>query len=613
MQQSNLFEQHGTQLAPIDQPTVSATVKALKAANEDHEWYPTTHEQIKTITDDIKRLSSVYELGSRDVSPTILDIGAGCGRVVTAIRDALNEDADSRRERIKAYAIEKAGVHINSYRAKDIHLIGTDFEETNLITKNVTIGFCNPPYSTFEAWIARLLQELAFKVLYAVIPERWGKSDTIKQAMQCRGIGFTKVIGTSDFHDAERKARAKVHLVRFSFIDLSDDALKEEEAKVQERWEQRRYHYRPNLGIEATSPFIQFINEELGLKKTNSDTTNKFHEHVERERVKKQMQQEGTECFELVKSRGVIWALLDSYERDMAHTLGQYKTIGTLDGTLLAELGVKYDDLLEGVRAKLYGWRNVYWGLLFDELTAIKEKLTSTHKKSLLNELSATALDFTYKNCVYVIGYAVELGNELIEESLVDIFKNLTNSDSILRYYKSNERVFSDSWRYNDYHGDGERKDKQSKRLLDYRFVISTWGNFGHNSWEHGLNESARQFANDLFVAFRLLGYSHLYGSCRYEDVDYGDAFFIHGTTPEGKNVELVKVRFYKNGNRHCSFNQEAMLRLNTTVSRILGWVRSKDNFTEETGEKAPSDAVWNISETMKVLPSSMLKLTQAA
>ncbi|MBT0587976.1 DUF4942 domain-containing protein [Alteromonas oceanisediminis] len=613
MEQSNLFEQPSAQLAKVKQASVSATVKALKAANEDYEWYPTTAAQIQVITDDVKRLSMVYELEGRDKNPTVLDIGAGCGRVVTAIRDTLNANKDKIGASVKAYAIEKAGIHTSTYRGKNIHLIGTEFAETNLITKSVTFGFCNPPYREFEAWIARLLQELAFKVLYAVIPERWTESKLIKQAIKSRGIEFSEIITTSDFLDAERKARAKVHLVRFSFVDLSQEALEEEKDAAGERWEQRRYHYRPDLGIKATSPFLKFISEELGLHKTTSETTDKFHEYVERQRVKAEMKKEGTESFELVKSRGVIWALLESYERNMQHTLNQYKTIGKLDGNLLSELGIKYEDLLESVRAKLYGWRGVFWGLLFDELDAIKEKLTAENKKTLLNQLSATALDFTYKNCVYVIQYAVEMGNELIEESLIDIYKSLTNADSIKTYYKSNTRVFDDSWRYNRYHGDGESLDRQSKRMLDYRFVISTWGNFGHNSWDHGLNESARQFTDDLIVAFRLLGYGNLYGSCRYEHIGYGDAYYITGTTPDGESVELVKIRFYKNGNRHLSFNQAAMLRLNTAVSRILGWVRSKEEFAEETGEDAPADEVWNISESMKILPSSMLKLTQAA
>jgi hypothetical protein len=613
MEQSSLFDAPSTALAPVNTASVNATLKALKAANQDHEWYPTTQAQIDIIAADIARLSRVYELESRDSNPTVLDIGAGCGKVVMAIRDILNAQKKEHAPSIKAYAIEKAGVHTKSYPEKGINLIGSELAETNLITKNVTFGFTNPPYSDYEAWIARLIQELAFKVLYAIIPKRWQDSKVIKQALKARGIEFVEIIGESDFLEADRKARAKVHLVRFSFIDLSVEAVEEDESTAEKRFKERNYYYRPSLGSNMTSPFALFLENELGLRKTHSETTEKFHEYVEKERIRKSMQTEGSTSYELVKSRGMVWALLDAYERDMTRVLEQYKLIGKLDGELLSELGVQYSDLVESVKAKLFVFRNVYWGLLFDELTAIKEKLTAEHKKDLLNTLSATALDFTYKNCVYVIEFAVKEGNKKIEESLVDVYRNLTNEESVKRYYKSNERVFNDNWRYNRYHGDGERLDKQSKRVLDYRFVLSSWGNFGTNSWDSGLTEGARQFADDLFVVFRLLGYSNLYGSSRYEHVDYGDAYYIHGTTPDGDNVELIKIRFYKNGNRHCSFNQEAMLRFNVTVSRLLGWVRSKEEFAEEAETEVPSETVWAVSDSMKILPSTVLKLTQKA
>lgn len=114
-------------------------------------------------------------------------------------------------------------------------------------------------------------------------------------------------------------------------------------------------------------------------------------------------------------------------------------------------------------------------------------------------------------------------------------------------------------------------------------------------------------------MVFRLLGYSNLYGSCRYGNVDYGDAYYIQGTTPEGENFELLNIRFYKNGNRYCSFNQEAMLRFNVTISRLLDWVRSKEEFAEEAETEVLCETVWAVSDSMKILHSTVLKLTQKA
>jgi hypothetical protein len=286
-------------------------------------------------------------------------------------------------------------------------------------------------------------------------------------------------------------------------------------------------------------------------------------------------------------------------------TLGQYKKISELDPVLLKELGVEYDGIRKGVKEKLFGYRNVYWSLLFEHLDAISSRLTSKHKKDLLNKLSANALDFTYLNAIYIISYAVEMGNELIEQSLIDVFQSLTSPDSISRYYKSNQHVYRDDWRYN------KEQFKASKFALDYRFISSSWSNFSSNSWEKGLNESARSFCDDLMVAFNLLGYGRINKSLAYDSFSYGDTLFIKGETVDGKMIELVKIKFYKNGNRHISFDQSAMLRLNVTVSRLLGWVRSKEEYANETETTSTvEDSVWSISDRMKVQASNILMLT---
>ena len=86
------------------------------------------------------------------------------------------------------------------------------------------------------------------------------------------------------------------------------------------------------------------------------------------------------------------------------------------------------------------------------------------------------------------------------------------------------------------------------------------------------------------------------------------------GTAPCGDIIELVTIKFYKNGNKHLKFNQDAMLRFNVTVSRLLGWVRSKEEFTTESDYTKPvNDNVWETSNSMKVTASNIFKLTNKA
>ena len=482
-------------------------------------------------------------------------------------------------------------------------MLGTDFHQINLISKNSTICFVNPPYSEFSQWISNIINHLNFGLLYAIIPIRWEDDLAIKEAMQLRGLKYSKILAEDDFLDADRAARAKVHIIRFSFDDV--DGSENIKNPISGRTGRS---YRQTIGRSSTDPFQLFLENELGLKKTYSTTTEKFNEYVEQERVRKEMNTEGTSCYELVESEGILWALLNNYERDLSKTLEQYKLISGIDDNLLQELGVNYEALRTGAKEKLLGFRNVYWSLLFEKLDTISSRLTSKNKKSLLTKLSSNALDFTYSNALYIIGYAVELGNEYIEQSLTDVFKQLTSPDSISRYYVSNKHIFSDDWRYT-------QNDKiSSKYLLDYRFIHSSWSNFSTRSWESGLCEGARDFTNDFLVIFKLLGYNSLYQTCSYDLVSPGGKISIMGNNPDGDQIELVRIKYYKNGNRHIFMDQGAMLRFNVTVSRILGWVRSKDDFaTESNNTETIDESIWDLSNQMKVTANNILMLTDNA
>lgn len=564
-------------------------VQNLKYAGQDFEWYPTSDEQMLTITNDINAINEELDFTVRsDQETKVLDIGAGDGRLLNAIKSACDF-------KMSLFAIEKASVHTSTYREKGITLLGTDFYETNFITKKCEIAVVNPPYSDFSNWIQTLILHLNFSILYAIIPQRWADDGDIQAAMKARGIEFAEVLAESDFLNADRAARAKVHVVRFSFNNLVAD----------ERFKKLGYDQYVSKGF--TDPFQMYIENELGLKKTYSSTTERFQQQVEKERVKKGLETEGAKGFELVQSRGVLWALLDSYERDLEKTLTQYKLIGSLDQSLLRELGVDYDGLRKGVSEKLYGYRNVYWSLLFENLEVIYSRLTMKNKQALLDTLMRNALDFTYNNAVYIIDYAVTTGNELIEQSLIDVYKSLTCESSISRYYKSNEHVYHDDWRH------GKSSNDSAKYALDYRFVFSSSANFESRTGRDCLSAYAQGFTQDIKVAFNLLGYSDLRFSTDLNSIGFGGSLSIMGRTPSGEEVELAVIKFYKNGNRHIKFNQKAMLRFNVTVSRLLGWVRHKEDYSSELETDTVSDEVWEISEGMSIVSGDVLRLTNNA
>ena len=587
--QTDLFSQDHNE--PVKSPSTHQLVKQLKAAGEDFEWYPTTPSQLAVVAEHMTQLFNEYDIPSRYAeSIRLLDVGAGSGSALDYLTDHL-KSLDEVTGPVERLAVEKSTLHINSYRNRGITLIGTVFEEINFISKSCDFAFVNPPYKHFTAWISVLLSQLNFKALYAVIPSRWKECDILKDAIKRRGITDVDVLGESDFYDAERQARAKVDIVCFSFADMpSEERLALRRA--------RNPHYKPTLGAGGNSPFQMFIENELGLVKTTSKSTKEFKEFEQKERIRKAMATEGSKSCELVKSSGVLAALLDNYDRDMQHILEQYKKIATVPGELLDELGVNYDSLVSGVKDKLFGLRQVYWQLLFENLHAISSRLISAHKIELLNTLNANALDFTEKNTIYIVNYAVAIANEKIEQGLVSVFKKLTDKESILKYYASNQHVYHDNWRYND----GRDFSIDSKRMLDYRFVYSSWSNFHNESYKHGLNDNAREFVSDLKVVFTLLGYSQLTLSDNLDDLSPGDKLTIKGNLPTGKTITLITIRFYGKGTRHLKFDQQAMLRFNCTVAQILKWVRSKEEFEYEThSTEGVNDCDWDIAESIHI------------
>ncbi|HAS6026887.1 class I SAM-dependent methyltransferase [Vibrio vulnificus] len=584
---------------PVAKQSTTSLVKQLKKGNEDFEFYPSTQEQIQAIIDDVNLLleSHTFSKTSKE-QLRIVDIGAGDGRVLNWLGEAL---ANNPNETLfpQLFAIEKATLHTQSYREKGITLLGTDFYETNFISKQADIAFCNPPYEDFSRWLQLLIAQLNFSLLYVIVPERWENDPAIKAALETRKVTSTKVIAKSDFTDAERKARGKVHIVRFAFNDFEADIIKAAKINGIKNRLNEYGEYQPLIGLNVTCPFQQFIETELNLKKSYSTTTNEFSEYCEQERLRKELKSQDSTSFAIVKSRGVLWALLDNYERDMSNVLRQYKALAEIEPELLQELGVEYSSIQAGVKDKLFGYRSVYWTLLFDELDTLAERLTQKNKMELLNTLKANSLDFTYLNAVYIINYAVSLANELVESSITDVYKALTSEESISRYYKSNERMYNDQWRHN------QTNQHASKRyVLDYRFVSSHDANFDRD----GLSANARAFCNDLIVIFGLLGYSGIENSVTYDSLSAGQLLKIHGLEPCGKRIDLIHIRFFLNGNRHIKFDQGAMLRLNVTASRLLGWVRSKAEFEHEV-DNLVSDAVWNLSDGLKILPQNILHL----
>ncbi len=121
------------------------------ASNQDFEWYPTTDEIISAVAQHAK------EITKRRISHTksILDVGAGDGRVLKVLAEALEDEHGRRPDML---AIEKSTPLIDAM-PKEIGIMGTDFHQQTLMDKKVDVIFCNPPYSEYALWMAKIITE----------------------------------------------------------------------------------------------------------------------------------------------------------------------------------------------------------------------------------------------------------------------------------------------------------------------------------------------------------------------------------------------------------------------------------------------------------------------
>jgi hypothetical protein len=283
-------------------------LKTVPNTEHDFEWYPTTDEIINCIKADM-------EISGGAEYPSILDCGAGDGRVLMALGGS------------KRYAIEKSRPLLDAMD-RSIFVVGSEFQEQTLIDLPVDVLFSNPPYSQYENWATKIITEGNATTVYLVIPDRWHKVDIIQDAIKARE-GKSSVIGSFDFLDADRKARAKVDIVK---INLGYESRFNSSARV----DPFTLWFENNFSIKANKVEQRSYSQSQGLKSELS------------QRIKG----------ELVNGRDLVTVLFELYQSDLAKLIKTYKSLETVDADLLAELDVNLKGVREALKLKIAGLKD---------------------------------------------------------------------------------------------------------------------------------------------------------------------------------------------------------------------------------------------------------------
>lgn len=544
--------------------TTAQLVARLKDAGEDFEFYPTTLEMVKLIWESRRK---PYDDGSGyniDHFGSVLDIGCGTCNFKRWINE-LNEPilkAEKDRQAVSIshyYVMEKSRILLQKLDASTV-VLGTDFHEATLIDKPVSTIFCNPPYREYEDWTVRIITESVCDDIFLIIPQRWKKSEKIMLALKQMNLSLeektdircdfitpykvnhtdVEVLGSADFMDAERAARAKVDIVHICKKYRNKDA-----------------------------GFDKFFDDVFQMPEDRGDKYDfEYHERkAEAEALKA----------ELMTGKDKIAILCTGYAAAQKQLFDHFKAICSLDAGVLKTIGVHKDAVKNALKKNFEGLKNLYWQASFDCLEEITSRLTTESRRALLGRFTLLkTVDFTPSNIYALVLWVIKNANNYTEKQMIDFFMALSSKENI-RNYVSNKRVFEqDRWRY-------VRQGDFSHYTLDYRIICTKHALPGERVYESRwhdtpVQEIYRGKISDICTVANNLGFPAA-------DIDLPQSYGKLGTvytTINGKRTLLFEFRCYQNDNVHVKFNMEFMKALNVAVARKLGWIKNAADIARE-------------------------------
>ena len=510
-------------------------IAELKEAGEDFEFYPTTRDMVRRIWRfQSDNRSAHYRFGN------VLDIGCGKCDFRRWVNELNRSAGDRSSVDISEYfVIEKSRILIDRLDP-DVIVLGTDFNETTLIDKEVDTIFCNPPYSEYEEWTRRIILESNCDDIFLIIPSRWKQSRTIQLALSSlkapEDTKLVSVLGHADFLNAERNARAKVDILHIDKSWMDDDA-----------------------------GFDYMFDEIFGMPDDNGDKWDAEFKAAE--------QQERKLKSELAAAKNKVELLCNGYEEARTELFNHFKTIAGLDTAVLESVGVHKKKVKAALKKKFSGLKALYWKAAFDCLDEITSRLTSASRRNMLERFAILkSVDFTPSNLYAMIVWVIKNYNKFTEQQMIDLFIGLSSKENV-RNYVSNKRVFEEFC--SRYSSDAK---KNTHYTLDYRIVCTEYAlpGEGWHSWDNHIEYACRTKIEDVCAVANSLGF-------QAGEIQLPETWGKRGTVymADEKTV-LFAFRCYLNRNVHIKFNIELMKALNVAVARKLGWIRKPSDIAQE-------------------------------
>lgn len=515
------------------------SVESVRGTEHDFEFYPTTDEIIQVIKKDITKKGG-YLTGKR-----ILDCGAGDGRILKAIAEnqSHNSNLDLKAQnRTHLFAIEKSETLI-AKMPEYIFPIGVDFHDQNLMTINMDIIYCNPPYSEFELWMIKILNEVSKSVVYMTIPDRWSDNVEISKIIRERNINVES-LGFFDFKNADRQARCNVEVIKINFK-------------------------------ESVNPLNSWIKENFNIK----EETNRTEETL-KERINKKRNEIG-KGHSLVNSNDYVDTLVQLYEEELNSLFDSFQKICSIDSENLSFFDLNINNLSIMVQHKARVIRSKYWSELIENIDSIKKRFSSSIRYEFSNEMdSHNSAEFNHSNIrsfiIWVLKNAKHYDEEMFERTIKQ-FVSFCNLES----YKSNKSRFVDGeWTYSDFKDIG---DQHKFKITTKRLILNSF------FWKNALISSGSfsrpctNIIDDLLILAESRGFktSDYPQASEMENVEYSKIYDFKCKV-DGEERTLFTMKVFKAGTIHLNMDYEFISLINIEIGKRKGWVTTPEQAAEE-------------------------------
>jgi hypothetical protein len=512
----------------------------------------------------------------------ILDVGCGNGKTLQKLGQYLsNKNSGLNSKHVtKLLGIEKSGA-LRGVCSSDIAIVGCDFLQSNLTNRKLGFVFCNPPFTLnknknyYAIWACKLLLECDCQDLVMVLPKRWSESSKISEIMQKRGVA-AEVLGTFDFLEGERQARAEVDVIRIK-------------------------------GLKRKSSYFSEVLKDV-IKDDDFINWKTYNSRKSQEKTDLKSKLEDKEGNLLVTGDDYVQMLVGLYHNELDKLKKLLEALGNIPTDVFYELNCEFEKLLKVVEDKYSDIDKRYWQEVITRLAPITKRLITKERQELLDYINELQLDFNAENIYHAVVVCIKAVNINVDKQVLSVYNKLIE-DCNVESYKSNKRVFSD---------DNINTKQPSKLKLSCRVikgfcgVIEYWSTKGR----YGLHHSAGVFIKDLLVISENLGYSvtnkkywqdltaYICESFGGRDaIDTSEKYYFYANYKGLEDILLIELKFYKNGNVHMKFNQDFLTKMNVIKGKLEGWLHDKNDVMQEFNVKE-AEAVQLLGMCEKIVPT---------